>query len=103
MTKPKNKNLSHVGQLVIVRTWGAGVHTGYLLSLNGNTAILGEARRIWRWRGANTLHELALHGAAKEYTRISEPVSDITLTSVTEIIPVSEAAAESLTESRWAK
>lgn len=89
-------------ELVVVRTYGAGVHIGRLVSHDGQTAELADARRLWRWRGANTLNEVAVKGVAQDYTRLSEPVPSIRLASVLEIIPVSSAAEKSLTESRWA-
>lgn len=86
---------------VIVRTRNAGVHCGSLLDANPAGVVLGSARRIWRWRGANTLNELAVRGADTGYTRISEPVPVITLLEACEIIPCSEAAAANLSISRW--
>lgn len=88
-------------KFVIVRTYSAGVHCGELVKRSGKDVVLTNARRIWRWRGANTLHELALRGAAKEWTRISEPVAEITLTEAVEIIACSEAARVNLSGSRW--
>ena len=87
--------------LHLIRTYSAGVHVGELQSQSGAVVKLKNARRIWRWRGANTLNELANHGAAREWTRISEPVPEITLTEAIEVIPVSDAAAKNLSESRW--
>lgn len=88
--------------LVVVRTYSAGVHIGELVSRKGIEVTLANARRLWRWRGAYTLNEVALHGVAQEYTRISEPVPSIELTQAIEVIPVAPAAVESLTNSRWA-
>lgn len=45
-------------QYVVVRTYSAGVHAGELVSQNGKEVTLKNARRIWYWRGANTLHEI---------------------------------------------
>jgi hypothetical protein len=78
-----------IGPLVIVRTYAAGVHIGILGERNGTEATLHNAVRLWRWRGANTLNEVATKGVNRdEYTRISEPVPEIILTQVIEIIPV---------------
>lgn len=89
-------------QVVVVRTYSAGVHVGTLVECKGQEVILRDARRVWRWRGANTLHELALRGASTtEYTRISEPVPEILLTQATEVIPASKEAAANLARSRW--
>lgn len=89
------------GPLVVVRTYGAGVHVGRLVSRRGQDVELADARRLWRWRGANTLHEVALHGVAQEHTRLSEPVSSIHLPTTVEVIAVAKEAVESLTTSRW--
>jgi hypothetical protein len=77
------------GSLVIVRTYSAGVHIGTLGERSGTEATLHNAVRLWRWRGANTLNEVATKGVKRnEYTRISKPVPVIILTQVIEIIPV---------------
>ena len=87
---------------VVVRTYSAGVHVGTLVARTGREVTLADARRVWRWRGANTLHELALTGAdLKSHTRISEPVPTITLTEAVEVIEASDAAKENLSRSRW--
>lgn len=90
------------GDLVIVRTYGAGVHVGRLVDQDGQEVTLSECRRLWRWRGANTLNEISLRGVSIEnHTRLSEPVASITLTSAIEIIPVMPNAVSNLTTSRW--
>ena len=86
--------------LVVVRTYGAGVHVGYLARLVGQEAELLEARRLWRWYGANTLSEVASKGVSGA-VRLSQPMRHIALSSVLEVLPVSAAAQASLTESRW--
>lgn len=92
-----------IGTFVLVRTYSAGVHVGTLAAADGKVVTLTDARRVWRWRGANTLHELATHGADDNYTRISEPVASIMLTEAIEIIPATEAAAQNLSRSRWGR
>ena len=87
---------------VLIRTVSAGVHCGSLFMRNGTEVQLKDARRVWRWRGANTLNELAMKGPAEDWTRISEPVPEIVLTQAIEVIPCSAAARELLTRSRWA-
>jgi hypothetical protein len=90
-----------LGEFVVVRTRNAGVHCGVLAEQAGTAAVLTDARRVWRWRGANSLHELSLTGAAKEYTRISEAVSRILLTECIEVIPTTKEAEQNLRQSRW--
>ncbi len=90
------------GPIVVVRTYSAGVHVGTLVSRKGREVVLGDARRVWRWKGANTLHEMALRGVSmSEYTRISDAVPTITLMEAIEIIPVTREATASLTRSIW--
>lgn len=86
----------------IIRTFSAGVHVGTLKLQAGKEVVLENASRIWRWCGANTLHELALHGPAEEYTRISERIPEITLTEAIEILPVSPEVTSKF-EPRWPK
>jgi hypothetical protein len=88
--------------LVVVRCRGAGVHVGYLAEYEGQRVELIEGRRLWRWYGAYTLHEVATEGVSGA-VRLSKPVACYSLPDVIEVLPVSEAARESLTTSRWAK
>lgn len=86
----------------LIRTYSAGVHAGTLKSHDGKTVVLTDAVRIWRWRGANTLNELALHGPDKAWTRISDSVPEIILTEAIEIIPIADQARAAFA-SRWPK
>ena len=90
------------GNMHIIRTYSAGVHVGAIksMSADGRLVTLENASRIWRWKGANTLNELALHGPDQEYTRISERVPSIVLTEAIEHIPVADAALGKF-EPRW--
>ena len=86
---------------VLLRTTGAGVHFGRLVEQFGSEVKLTDARRLWRWRGANTLHEVALHGVSEDYTRISEAVAEATVLGVHEVLTLTEEARANLTRSRW--
>jgi len=98
---PKKKNAAPARPVVVVRTYSAGVHVGELVSCTGSEVELANAHRLWRWRAANTLHEVAIRGVAQDYTRISERVPSIILTGAIEIIECSAAAAENLRTPRW--
>lgn len=98
----KKANGKRRGPYVVVRTYSAGVHVGYLTHREGREVVLTETSRVWRWRGANTLHEMALHGVSTtEYTRISEQVAVNTLTEATEVIPCTPEATDNLSKPRW--
>ncbi len=87
---------------MIVRTYSAGVHCGELVSREAKEVVLRDAKRIWRWFGANTLHEIALHGVSSS-SKISESVSQITLTEAIEVIVCSEEGEECLRGAKWSK
>jgi len=95
------KSTAKKNPIVVVRTHSAGVHVGELVQRDGKEVTLANARRVWRWRGANTLHELSQKGAAQDYTRISDPVPSIVLTEAIEVIECSAAGADNLSTSRW--
>jgi len=87
--------------VVLVRTYSAGVHVGTLVKREGKEVELADARRIWYWKGANTLHEVALKGVGKG-SRISDPVGSILLTEAIELIPVTDEAIQSIEKAGWA-
>jgi hypothetical protein len=45
---------------VIVRTYSAGVFAANLVSRKGKEAALANARRLWYWKGAASLSQLAV-------------------------------------------
>jgi len=49
---------------VIVRSYAAGVCAGYLeaQSKDGKRVTLSKSRRLWYWKGAASLHQLANEG-----------------------------------------
>lgn len=88
-TKKTSKTEAPRDRYVLVRASGAGVHVGVLESASGDRVTLRDASRVWRWRGANTLHELSLRGPTRaEFTRISERVARIEIAGVCEIIDI---------------
>jgi hypothetical protein len=87
---------------VVVRTYSAGVHMGYLVSRKGKEVVLRDAHRLHYWVEANSLSQAATEGVG-EASRISVAVSEITLTEAIEIIATTEAARVNLTRARWAK
>ena len=97
---------NQIGKPVIVRTDSAGVHVGVLLARNGKEVEIAEGRQIWRWRGANTLLEIARSGiqSAEEsdYTRVSEAAPDSTVvTEAIAVITMDPAAYKKVCEAGW--
>lgn len=87
---------------VLIRTYSAGVHFGELVRRDGKEVELTNARKIWSWQGANTLHEIALHGVSKG-SRVSEPVPSIVLTEAIEIIEMSAEAWSIMEGIGWSR
>jgi hypothetical protein len=82
---------------VIIRTYSAGVHAGYLKSRDGKEVELTDARRIWYWDGAATLSQLAKDGVSKpDNCKFPEKIDSIILTEAIEIIPCTEKARASI-------
>lgn len=82
---------------VVIRTYSAGVHVGYLVSRVGKEVVLRNSRRCWGFRGVGhtgSCTELALHGPDPEIARICEVIpGDITLTEGIEVLPITAVAA----------
>jgi hypothetical protein len=91
-----------IDKYVIVRTYSAGVHFGRLVKRDGKEVLLADARRIWYWQGANTLHEIALHGVGPE-SKISETVAAIVITEAIEIIGCSPEGTKNLQAAKWGR
>ena len=88
-----------IGAYVVVRTYSAGVHAGFLKSCAGTAVVLTEATRIWKWHGAFSLNEVSQNGCS-ESSRISVSVPEILLTQAVEVIPCSEKAKANLQRTR---
>ena len=86
---------------VLVRTYSAGVHFGRIVKRDGKEVTLRDARRVWHWKGANTLNELVANGAGAG-SRISEPTAKILLTEAIEIIDMTPDQHAKLAGVRWA-
>lgn len=88
---------------VIVKTRFGSVYCGFIEDRGAGYVRLSEARNIWRWRGANTLHELANSGASlTEFTRISEPAQGaVDVVDAEVILECTAPATENLQKSRW--
>lgn len=89
------------GKKVIIRTDSAGVHYGTLVECEPNSSghyrvKLENARRIWKWSGANCLSELAVLGSSDHSNcNFSIPVPTIRLMAI-EVIDVTEEASRNI-------
>ena len=87
------------GKYCMVRTYSAGVFAGTIEKREGKEATLTNARRIWYWAGAASLSQLATEGTSKpKQCKFPCAVSEVVLTEVIEIIPITEKAKQSIAE-----
>jgi hypothetical protein len=83
----------------MVRTYSAGVFAGTVVRREGNEVLLSNARRIWYWRGASSLSQLATDGTSDpKNCKFPCAVEQVVLTEVIEIIPITEKARKSIEE-----
>ncbi len=85
---------------VIIRTYSAGVHAGFLESKKSTAAgvevRLSNARRLWYWDGAASLSQLSVDGVSRPGNcKFPTEVPWIDLVAI-EILPVSKKAQESI-------
>ena len=82
---------------VIARTHSAGVFAGYLKSRKGKEVVLQDARRIWYWKGAASLSQLAIDGTSSpSECKFPAAVDEILLTECIELLPVTQKAKASI-------
>ena len=93
VTKPQHP---FVGRYCIVRCYGAGVHAGELVSLDGNNAILKNSRRLWSWtaKAGVALSGVAQHGIKAGKVDVVNP--EIALSDVIEVMPAAALIEESI-------
>lgn len=86
------------GPYVIVRCREAGVHAGEFVSRKGREVTLKNSRRIWYWKGAASLSELAVYGAKfPAECRIGVVVPKTELLEVCEILYCQPAGQDMIT------
>jgi hypothetical protein len=82
---------------VIVRTYSAGVFAGNLVKRTGKEGLIKNARRLWYWKGANSLSELAEIGVKyPNECKFPIEVSEIRVNEIIEILKVSPIAEKNI-------
>lgn len=86
---------------VLVRSYAAGVHFGYLaeeqFTPSGKVVTLKKTRRVWYWDGAASLSQMALEGVKKpENCKFSVEIESNEIVNVIETIPLTEKAINNL-------
>ena len=89
---------SLIGKVCVVRTYSAGVHIGEIVSIKGTECELKNAQRLFSWKGAFTLSEVANIGVSTE-SRLAMPTA-IYLSQAIEYIPATAQAIESFKQAK---
>lgn len=86
-----------IGKYVIARCYAAGVHSGEVVSVDGDNVILKDSRRLWSWKAKDGV---ALSGVAQTGIQTGCKIDtlnpEIYLTGVCELIPCSSVSRESI-------
>lgn len=95
--KKKSVSKSKSVNFVIVRSHTAGVHAGELVSRKGDTVVLKNAIRLWRWMGAS-LSQVAAEGppAGDNKFGMEVPKTEIVSPQGFEITTCTKAAMEKI-------
>ena len=84
---------------VIVRTLSAGVFAGTLFSRRRQEVVLTNARRLWYWKGASSLSQLAMEGVkCPSECKFPCEVLRVELIQAIEILDVTPAARKNIAE-----
>lgn len=91
--------------LVMIRTYSAGVHFGELVRRDGKEVELKNAHRVYSWVNACSLSQLAIQGSQNKNAenKISVAVPKIILTEAIEIISMTKESFDNLTVILWKK
>lgn len=84
-------------QYIIVRSEKAGVFAGYFHSKDGNAVTLTNARRLWYWKGAASLSQMATSGTSDpQGCKFPIAVEKVELFGVIEILNTTPLAKQSI-------
>ena len=84
---------------VIVRADKAGVFFGQLVKKEGNEVTLNNCRKLYYWRNACAVEQLALDGvleSTKNECKFTVTVNNAVINNYIQIIPCSEKAIQSI-------
>lgn len=87
-----------IGKKVIIRGNRSGVEYGTLKEWDGGSVVeLTDARRLWFWKGAASLSQLAKEGVKNpENCKFTVYVESIVILDAIEIIPCTEEAVTNI-------
>lgn len=82
------------GKKVLIRSYDAGIYFGTLEDMEEDTVRMSNVRNIWHWTGALCLSQISNDGITGD--KVSSTVSSMVITSVYQVMPLSEKAISNL-------
>lgn len=81
----------------VVRGDRSGVFAGNIKERNGREVLMTDVRRLWYWKGACSISQIALDGVASpEECKFTVTLDEITILDAIEIIPCTDKAEKSI-------
>jgi len=84
------------GKICVVRSNMAGVFFGEVVEIEGSQVLIKNARKIWRWNGANTVEDISQTGVLSS-SKVTVMVETVLIEKFEQIIPCTEFAITNLT------
>ena len=85
------------GKVVIIRAVAAGVFCGEIKDRDGKDVVMKSCRRLWYWKGAASLSQMAIDGVScPNECQFSVVTYNHEILDVCEIIPCTEKAVTSI-------
>jgi len=83
----------------IIRSYSAGVFIGKVTHRDGDKVVLDDCRRLWYWKGASSLSQIAIEGVkTPSQCKFSVVTHGHEVLGVIEIIPTTEKAKKNIYE-----
>lgn len=89
-----------VDRYCIIRCRDAGVHAGTVMTHDGNSVVLSNSRRLWRWCSRFTLTSVAMLGIIPDKSKIEMNIPLIGLEGACEIIPCTDVSMDSIVSAK---
>jgi len=94
---PEKIEVNEQKPFYIVRTLSAGVFFGHIKKREGKEVTMTNARRLWYWKGAASLSQLAMEGVKyPSECKFPITVNQVLLIEAIEILDCTDVAVESI-------
>ena len=96
-TNTGSSDYTYIGKTCVVRTYSAGVFVGKVTYEQGGEVVLNDCRRIWYWKGAASLSQMAVDGVSQpDQCKFSCVTQGHKALGVIELIPATDKAIKSI-------